>query len=174
MYKIRESFHLGRRTYLEVRDYTNYAELVFVKSTYEGWNTTPTITEFCLNFQRWNHLAWTFEEIERAVADHEDGKDVHFKQHLGGNHYVQVNSGFKVVDLRRFWLPEGQTQIRATRKGIALNFDEFRKLVSLLESIVGILPELSSVEPCYLRSDHCNVLGALSCAECNPNGADGY
>ncbi len=84
MYTIRASYHLGRHTYIEVRDYKNYAEFVLVESAYRELNATPTIKEFPLNLQRWNQLVWNLEEIERAVADHAEGKEIRFTQHLGG------------------------------------------------------------------------------------------
>ncbi len=170
MYTIRASYNLGRHTYVEVRDYENYTKFVFVESAYRGLNTTtPTIKEFCLNLQRWNQLVWNLEEIKLAVDDQVEGKEIRFTQHLGGNHYVRVNSGFEVVDLRRFWLPDGQSEIRATRNGIALKFDEFRKLTSFLPHIEKVVPELTDVQPCYMEPDHANLLGALYCSECNPN-----
>ncbi len=87
---------------------------------------------------------------------------------------MQANSGFKVVDLRWLWLPDGQSEIRATRKSDSLEIRRVPEMTSLLPDIEKVVPELTDVQPCYMRSDHCNQLGALSCFECNPNGADGY
>ncbi len=73
------------------------------------------------------------------------------------------------MNIRKFWLPEGEERAVATRKGIALRFDEFKVLVQSVNDINCHVPELADVVPCSMREDHQNQLGALSCSECNPN-----
>jgi len=40
---------------------------------------------------------------------------VSYKQEIGGGYYVSVTAGFYCVDIRKFFIPHGETQIKATR-----------------------------------------------------------
>ncbi len=93
-------------------------------------------------------------------------QDTYYRRHLGGNWYVTVNSGFRCVSIRKFWLPEGATDVRATRKGVSLSFEQYRELKNGLRIIPGFVPELCDVIPCYELSGHTGD----TCRECNPDG----
>ena len=97
-------------------------------------------------------------------------KEVDLKLHLGGNVYVSVSSKFPLVDIRQFWLPEQETQIKASRKGISLRSSEWEELKQVQPLIEAAIPEISTTIPCLMRDDHMNQLGMLACRECNPNG----
>ena len=98
---VRASYQLGKYVSIEVKDYGNKnIELVFCQTLYI--NQVLTKKDYILPLQRWVQLMWRLSEIQQAVADHKEGKDVHLKYHLGRNNFVQVNSGFQVVDLRQF------------------------------------------------------------------------
>ncbi len=164
----RVSYQIGRYVGVEIRDYGHgRVEVVFSQDVYV--DRVLTKKEFELTLHRWQQLTWCIGDIEESIKEHTDGKDVHYSYRLGANVHVQVNSGFKVVDIRKFWLPEGRTKVCPTRKGIALKFDEFDALVKLKAEIEQVIPELNEVQPCWMDSDHMNQLGALACPECNPN-----
>ena len=168
MLTTRATYQLGKYVTVEVKDYGN-KNIVVVLSQSIYINNLLTKKDYILSIKRWQQLMWHLDEIQQAVTDHKEGKDVHFKYHLGRNNFVQVNRGFKVVDVRQFWLPEGKTEIHPTRRGIAIKFDEFDTLIKLKAEIDQMIPELDQVQPCWLDNDHMNQLGALSCGECNPN-----
>ena len=128
----------------------------------------PTKNGICLSLRRWNELKLVLREIIDTVAKYEQEK-ADLKHHLGGNWHVSVTQGFPCVDIRKFWLPDGDSAIRATRKGIALKFTEFQKLVEAVPVLDQHVPELLQVNPCYKQDDHQNQLGMLGCVECNPN-----
>ncbi len=132
----------------------------------------PTVNEYRLSLQRWSQLVSNLQEIDLAVSDHKDGRQIHFEQHLGGNQYVHIKRGFPAVDLRHFHIPDDSTVLQPTRTGIALNFEEFEKLTRLIPKIEQLAPEVTTIQPCYMDSDHANLLGALYCTECNPNYVD--
>ena len=164
----RVTYQLGKYVTVEVKAYgPQNVEVVFIQTLYE--NNLLKKKEFPLTIQRYQQLMWQTPSIEEAVTQHKEGKDVHYNWHLGGNRYVQVNSGFPVVDLREFWMPEGKDQVQPTRRGIALKFDEYDTLIKLRADIEKGIPELSETQPCYMDSDHMNQLGYLRCVECNPN-----
>ena len=95
-------------------------------------------------------------------------------QHIGGTHYVSVTSGYQCVDFRKWFQPYGSKdgEIKPTKKGMALRFDEWADLCTLVTTINAKYPSLDSALPCYYDDDHMNQVGWLNCTECNPFGGD--
>ena len=59
------------------------------------------------------------------------GEDIDFIQNLGRNKFVSVNSNHLCADIRMFF--KSQTgKLRATKRGVALNLSELRKLKDFL------------------------------------------
>jgi len=130
----------------------------------------PTQDGIILTSGRWIELQLLITHIDTSVNAYDDpDEDSSFSRHLGGNWYVSVTPGYRCVDIRRFWLPEGSEEVRATREGIALGFEQWRKLMDAFDTVVSFVPELRDVTSCMLKEDHQNQLGALRCVECNPN-----
>jgi hypothetical protein len=101
------------------------------------------------------------DAIEKAVEEYPSN----FKYHLGENHYVSITEGYGRVDLRKFWLPQGEDQIKAMHKGISLTFEAFGKLRDCVPTIDSHIPELEDVVSCF----HQNQLDLLRCSGCSPN-----
>ena len=146
MVNVRASYELGQGVVAKIVDHGHGVEMTLNK--YDK--------EFILTLQRYQQFEESIENIQKAVDDHKKGNEVHYMNHLGGHQYVQVNSGFTVVVLRQFWLPMGQIQVRPTMKGITLKFEEFETLVKLRTEIQQVIPELDSVRPCWMGTDHMN------------------
>ena len=162
----RATYQLGKYVSIDVKDYGHHnIDIVLSKTVYI--NNLLTKKDYSLPLQRWQQFMWYLDEIQQAVTDHKEGKDVHVKYHLGRNSFVQVNSGFPVVDLRQFWLPADKDEVQPTRKGIALKFEEFATLVKLKAEIEQVIPELDKEQPCWIN--HHNQESFLQCFECNPN-----
>lgn len=74
------------------------------------------------------------------------------------------------LNLRHFFLPEGETEEMATRRGVRLNADEISNLLDILRTIEGHWPALAEVRvPCYI--DHAmeeNQEAILNCPRCMP------
>jgi len=104
----------------------------------------------------------------KAVAAGDEG----FKlwQHIGGAHYVSVTSGYRCVDFRMWYQPYGSKDgdIKSTKRGVALRFDEWSHLCTLVDTINTAYPSLASALPCYYDDDHMNQMGWLNCSECHP------
>jgi len=82
---------------------------------------------------------------------------------------VSVTTGFQCVDFRKFFVPYGQTEIKASRKVVALRLmSEWSEMRKLVEAVNNTYPALGTALPCYLADDHQNQLGALQCRECYP------
>jgi Transcriptional Coactivator p15 (PC4) len=107
-------------------------------------------------------------EIDSSVQLLKDNQYVKLRQHIGGSWYVSVTTGYWCVDLRKFYLPDGQDEVRPTRTGIALRLREWNELKLAAESIRSAYPSIAATKPCYLNDDHMNQLSALSCRECYP------
>ena len=99
------------------------------------------------------------------------GESVGYKQHIGGGYYVSMTSGFYCVDIRKFFIPYGETDVKPTRRGIALRLWEWEDMKKIIDAINNAYPTLGTALPCYLGDDHLNQLGALQCTECYPFSA---
>ncbi len=171
MYSISGTCRLGADIHLDIRKYEHYSELVLEEYAFEGSPVLPTVREFHLSLQRWNQLVSNLADIEQTIQEHKNGRDVRLEQHLGGNYYLSIKGGFETVTLRKYRIKEGGTDLRPTRTGITLKFEEFERLASLIPVIERLVPELTTIQPCYMQPDHANLLVALYCSECNPNSA---
>ena len=96
------------------------------------------------------------------------GIPVSYRQDIGGGYYVSVTSGFHCVDIRKLFIPRGQTEIKATRAGLAIRLREWTNLKKIMADIDSAHPTLATAVPCFQHDDHMNQLGALQCSECNP------
>ena len=71
--------------------------------------------------------------------------------------------------MQRFYLPDNSSELFPTRKGITLTLSEWQILKEHCDVMSSKAPELRDAVRCINREDHQNQLGALDCAECNPN-----
>ena len=97
---------------------------------------------------------------------------VSYRQEIGGGYYVSVTTGFYCVDIRKFFLLRGQTEIKATRRGLAVRVREWTNLKKIMAAIDNAHPTLATAVSCLQRDDHMNQLGAVQCCECNPFGQE--
>jgi len=103
------------------------------------------------------------------VVDGVEG--VKIQHHIGGANYISVTSGYRCVDFRKFYRPydaKDDGEIKPTRKGVALRFEEWTDLCSLVNTIMTTYPSLKDAQPCYYGDDHMNQIGWLECLECHP------
>ena len=96
------------------------------------------------------------------------GNNVKYMQSIGGGYYISITSGFFCVDVRKFFVPRGETDIKPTRQGIAFRLREWDEMKKIIETINNTYPSLGTALPCYLCDNHQNQEGALQCNECNP------
>jgi len=100
------------------------------------------------------------------------GEPVNYKQHIGGGYYVSITSGIFCIDIRKFFVPYGETDIKPLRQGIGLRLREWSEMRKIMDAINNAYPTLGTALPCYLGDDHLNQLGALQCHECYPFSAN--
>ena len=129
----------------------------------------PTKKGIALNLEKWKKLQYCFlENVDSAVGQYKDSKPVDLFIHLGGNYHVSVKSGYPLVNIRRWFVPEGQETLTPTKAGLALTFLQWEKLKSAMLLVEELLNgELDNVNFC--EESHQNQIGALACSNCNPN-----
>ena len=116
--------------------------------------------------ERYILIRQSLDDAAQALTDVNGGKEVHYKTHIGGNMYLQVNHPFKGVSIRQFRNigdSECVNLIPQKNSGIFLRTREWNEFVKLDTKMSDIVPEISAALPCKDRMDHCNQ-------ECCPNG----
>ena len=84
-----------------------------------------------------------------------------------------VKSGFPLVNIRRWFIPEGRQELTPTKTGIALTFLQWEKIKSAVTLVEELLNgELDKVSFC--EESHQNQEGALTCSNCNPKDFMNY
>ena len=119
---------------------------------------------------RWATLRSRIHDVNDAVKTLREGGNVKYQEHIGGAHYISVTSGYKCVDIRKFYKPDDPKEgdIKPTRTGVALRLDEWATLCLLVDTIQAAFPPLALALPCYLGDDHNNQMGYFTCSECHP------
>ncbi|XP_060569261.1 uncharacterized protein LOC132727709 [Ruditapes philippinarum] len=158
MASYRCKYSLGNERYVQVNEWKG--ELRVDLREWQG--DKPTKKGISLTLMRWKNVVDAVEFVDQSLGN----KQV-YNAHLGGNVYMSIKAGCVCVDIRQYWKPKDD--VVPTKKGLCLRPAEYVKLKEVIPDIGKNLPELDSVVPCYLQSDHMNQMGALQCSECNPN-----
>lgn len=108
------SFKVGTNRFLTVND---------PRVDLRKWvvSSHPTKKGITFTLARWKQFTHLIDEIDQAATKlWADDPELEMKKwHLGGNVFVTVNPEYSVVDIRHFWVPEGQTELTATRRGLS-------------------------------------------------------
>ena len=155
---IRGKFSLGNERYVQVNEWRGELRV----DIREWKDNKPTKKGISLTLMRWKNLVNQIEYVDKALEN-----KLSYGYHIGGNVHCSIGENSVCVDIRQYWKPNEEAV--PTKKGICLRPKEYNRLKELMPNTGKTLPELHGVIPCYLQSDHMNQLGALQCAECNPN-----
>lgn len=136
-----------------------------------GERKYPTKKGVCLTPGRLRALMEIFDDIDEQLKQQKSDasykvQSSSYKSHLGAGIYVTVDTKFSGVDLRRYWVPEGQLSIVPTKNGLYLPSSQWSSLKEKLGELLIARPELSIAEQCY----HDNQMGMMDCRECLPFG----
>ena len=63
-------------------------------------------------------------------------------------------------------VPYGQSEVKPTKKGIALRLREWDEMKRVVDAINDAFPALATALPCYMLSDH---LTSFDCKDCYPH-----
>ena len=112
------------KTRVDVRQYQNFGEKIY-----------PTKTGVHLSRAQFENLRSFLDEIIRDIQEYRDNKVEAFKYNIGNFLYVSASDGYPVVHIRFYFQNELMPLPLPTKSGIALRFDEWNKLVSVIEEI---------------------------------------
>ena len=128
----------------------------------------PTKKGIALDLEKWKKLCCKQNFIDGILDEYREKKPVDYMSHLGKNYYVSVKSGFSLLNIQGWFIPEGQQELVATKTGIALTFQQWEKVKDAMIVVEDLLDgELDNVVIC--EETHQNQMGALTCSSCNPN-----
>ena len=125
----------------------------------------------CFPCYRWAAFRQPIDDIDKSVKSILSGdQNVKFLHHVGGTYYVSVNSGYRCVELKKWFQRfDAAGDIKPTNSGVSLlRINEWSDLCGLVDVIKKTYPSLGSAQPCYYDDDHMNQLGWLNCTECHP------
>ena len=163
-------FHIGNTRYVKGTFWNN--EWNIHVRQYE-WSSAgilfPTKMGIALSLLQWVELLCNLTTIEQTLKDFQEGKTVKLFMHLGSNVYLSVTNSYRVVDIRKWWIPDNEDELKPTRKGIALTFQEWQSLVNICNQLAEEIPEIKQTIPCSFGTDHSNLLSAMQCRNCCPN-----
>jgi len=93
--------------------------------------------------------------------------------HIGKSVQVSLNPEFgPALDVRQFYLPKGDNEEKATKKGIRMSLDEFEVLCVALQALRTKWPRLQKVKPCQIVHNQEQIIeGVKPCIYCNPPAA---
>jgi len=74
--------------------------------------------------------------------------------HYGGAWHVSLTKGLRCVDLRKFFIPMGQTLWKPTKTGIALRLNELPTFKQAVDKLHRDNPTVANFTPCFLIVDH--------------------
>lgn len=147
MENVELSFKVGTNRFLTVKPFNNQLRVelrLWVASNH------PTKKGITFTLARLKQFTNVIDEIDQAAKKlwTEDPELEEKKWHLGGNVIETVNPAYSGVNIRHFWVPEGQTEVNATRRGLVLKRYEWEKIKTSLELVEEAAPELESTQPC--------------------------
>src|SRR5258706_581129 len=97
--------------------------------------------------RRWAQFFRSMHVVDESLDALRKGEAVNLQHHVGGKWYVSVTTGFKCVDVRKFyWHPV--MGLKPTREGIALRLAEWEKLKEAVQQMHADHEKIYDVTPC--------------------------
>jgi len=128
----------------------------------------PTKKGICLSPSRWAALLGTAFTLDEILSNRSDLRD-DYRVHLGGFVYVKASKEYGTIDIRQYFIPDGQHNEIPTKKGVTLRKFEWFALKKHVDDINRLSEDLINAKPCVESLDHANLEGYLACLECNPS-----
>ena len=113
---------------------------------------------------RWASFRQCMDEVDEQLNLMTQERDVAYRYHYGGGWHVSVTTGFKCVDLRKWYVRFGETEVKPTRTGIALRLPEWLKLKQIIEYLHRDYPDVANYTRCFLT----HLPDFVGCVECYP------
>jgi hypothetical protein len=121
-------------------------------------------------FPRWVQFTEYFDEIDSTLSKLFKGEnDIKLQLHIGGAWYVSVTTGFRCIDVRKFYMTWAG-EIKATKTGFANRLSEWDRIKEVAREMKEKSP-IKETQLCWTNADHFNQEGMIACSECNPFGS---
>lgn len=163
---------IGNGCYVVAKSY-NDEMLIHIRKYEKRFDGSlyPTKKGIALNLEKWKKLEeWKSAQIDSSIEEYKNFEKVDYMAHLGSNYHVSLCNAFPLVNIRRWFLPEDEQEIKPTRTGISLTLPQWEKLKMAMTVVRDILgDELEKVSFCELSDSHLGQMGYLTCSNCNPN-----
>jgi len=117
---------------------------------------------------RWASFRLCLYEIDNQLYRLSQCEDVAYCNHYGGGWHISMTKGFHCIDLRKGWLPIGETSCKPTKTGIALRLSEWPMFKEAIDKQHRDNPNVCNFTPCFLFQDHTSQQIIAACRECNP------
>ena len=115
---------------------------------------SPKLAVF--TYPRWAHFTEYFAEIDNAIAKVlKEDANVKLQIHVGGAWFVSVTSGFRCVDLRKFYIALGG-EIKPSKTGIAIRLTEWNRVKDIARLLKETNPKIAEAQPCWTSADYFN------------------
>jgi len=127
------------------------------------------------DINRWAHFIRVLAQVDDNAKElNRKSRAVAYRERLGDGYYVSVTTGWRCVDIRKYYVPCGlpNDQVRPTKAGISLRLDEWCDLMTTIPSIHRNFPELASAKCCTDDDSHLGQRGWMECTSCFPFGHD--
>jgi hypothetical protein len=105
-------------------------------------------------------------EVDEAISVSKINDDYKFSKHLGGLLYVTVSSKYPCVDIRQFYLYDGDLKPR--RQGVALHYAEWYYFKQAYEGLCKVVPQLVEMKHCSALHSIEKLDESFACRECYP------
>ena len=78
-----------------------------------------------------------------CMEEFKEGKQIKFIQNLGKEAFLSVQTPYRCVDIRKFWVVPDTEQLHGTKIGVPLTFSEFKRLLDVLKKNIFTAEEES-------------------------------
>jgi len=104
------------------------------------------------------------DEVDDQLNSLSQDRDVAYCAHYGGGWHVSVNTGYRCVDLRKWYVPFRKTERKPTRTSIALRLSDWFVFKQIAQRLHRDYPDVVNYTVCFLTHPQDQV----TCMECNP------
>jgi hypothetical protein len=94
------------------------------------------------SYPRWAQFVEYFDEIDNAVAKLIKEEEVKLQLHVGAAWYVSVTTGFRCIDLRKFFRAQDGA-IKLTRTGFAIRLSEWDRIKLIAQEMKAKHPKIA-------------------------------
>ena len=131
---------LGGHRYIKLTEWNGFKR---VDIRFWRDDTIPTKEGVSLQLTQWKDLCDMTGVIDDLMTRVIDQEPVDWRYHLGEDTYVTIKAPYTCVNIRRFWIPNGEWTLKPTKKGVSLNWKEWQELKKTIPVFEAKEPELS-------------------------------